>query len=100
MTDELTPMESALAGLTESRRKDLDRIHQAFIDGRMTDYELGAWLKFELGWEADAVREYVNAACDACDIAPPAPASPNAQLAPATPVERPRRILTPRYGPR
>lgn len=95
-----TPMESALSRLTDRERKELDFAHQSFLDSRISQDELDAWLKFQLGWNADARLEYVNAACDACDGAPPVPASPNAQLAPQSPVERPRRILTPNYGTR
>lgn len=97
MTDQ-TAMELAESRLTDTQRKELSWCHQGFIDGRVNEDELRAYLKYHLGWSSESAEEYVNAACDACDGAPAAPTSPNAQLAPADPVETRRPILKPRYG--
>jgi hypothetical protein len=95
---ELTAMEQAEARLTEKQRKELEWCHQGFIDGRVSEDELRAYLKHHLGWSSESAEEYVNAACDASDYAPQPPATPNAQLAPQEPVERRRPLLRPRYG--
>lgn len=81
--------------LTDFARESLLVARSSFLQGEMSESELRAYLKYNLGFSSESAEEYLQGLGE---VAPQGAASPNAQLAPPEPVERRRPLLRPRYG--
>jgi hypothetical protein len=100
-----TAMELAEAALDDKDHACLMFARSMFLTGHLSLDDLGRYITGCLGFSEEAAIEYLNSCGDAedGDYAEPSPAvqaAVNARLAPPEPVERPRRILRPNYGPR